>query len=252
MFSSCVCLVLFCLRQLISWSSHDELISSSLSPPFPSTSSSLHSSSISCSPSCTSSTTLRAVETLRTPPKKKMDSLDDSYLLTGYEPNAYDLKETYVESYTESLTYPQWSTMTPHSRICFITHTEYMSITLSEKACLSVSRRPCPERTGRSVGEPTGRLVRPSGQELNVANAQIRTLLDRQKEQILAECQATIKKHKFQANYDRRSVRKLSEILESLQEERHCLQAEEFQRRDQQLLHERLLQQNPNYVKLIF
>ena len=33
----------------------------------------------------------------------------------------------------------------------------------------------------RSVGERTGRLVRPSGQELNVANAQIRTLLDRQK-----------------------------------------------------------------------
>ena len=35
-----------------------------------------------------------------------MDSLDDSYLLTGYEPNAYYLKETYVESYTESLTSP--------------------------------------------------------------------------------------------------------------------------------------------------
>ena len=29
-----------------------------------------------------------------------MDSLDDSYLLTGYEPKSYDLKETYVESYT--------------------------------------------------------------------------------------------------------------------------------------------------------
>ena len=41
-----------------------------------------------------------------------------------------------------------------------------------------------------------------SGQELNVGNAQIRTLLDRQKEQILAECQAEIKKHEFQANYD--------------------------------------------------
>ena len=28
---------------------------------------------------------------------------------SGYEPNAYDLKETYVESYTESLTHPQFS-----------------------------------------------------------------------------------------------------------------------------------------------
>ena len=30
------------------------------------------------------------------------DSPDDSYLLTGYEPKDYDLKETYVESHTES------------------------------------------------------------------------------------------------------------------------------------------------------
>ena len=49
-----------------------------------------------------------------------------------------------------------------------------------------------------------------SGQELNVGNAQNRTLLDRQKEQILAECMAEIKKHEFQANYDRRSVKLLS------------------------------------------
>ena len=40
---------------------------------------------------------------------KRDDSLDDSCLLTGHEPNAYDLKETYVESYTESLTHPQFS-----------------------------------------------------------------------------------------------------------------------------------------------
>ena len=38
-----------------------------------------------------------------------MDSFDDPYLLTGYEPKSYDLKETYVESYTESLTHPQFS-----------------------------------------------------------------------------------------------------------------------------------------------
>ena len=76
-----------------------------------------------------------------------------------------------------------------------------------------------------------------SGQELNVGNAQIRTLLDRQKEQILAECQAEIKKHEFLANYDRRSVRKLSETIESQQEQLHRAQ-------DQQLLQEQLQQQN--------
>ena len=62
------------------------------------------------------------------------------------------------------------------------------------------------ERTERSVGERTGRLVGPTGQELNVANAQIRTLLDRQKERILAECQSEIKKHEFPADFDRRGV----------------------------------------------
>ena len=83
-----------------------------------------------------------------------------------------------------------------------------------------------------------------SGQELNTKHAQIRTLLDRQKEQILAECQTEIKKHEFQADYDRRSVRKLDEIIEFQQEELHCAQAEELQRRDQQVLHAQLLQQN--------
>ena len=100
------------------------------------------------------------------------------------------------------------------------------------------------ERTERPVGERTGRLVGSTGQEQNVANAKIRTLLDREKERILADCQAEIRRHEFQADYDRRSVRKFGEIIESQQEELHCAQAEELPRRHQQFLHERLLQQN--------
>ena len=113
-----------------------------------------------------------------------------------------------------------------------------------EGLCVGQSSSCVSERTGRSVGERTGRLVRPSGHELNVEHAQIRTLLDRQKEQILADCQAEIRRHEFQADYDRRSARKLGEIIESQQEELYCAQAEELQRRDQQLLHERILHQN--------
>ena len=60
------------------------------------------------------------------------------------------------------------------------------------------------ERTGRPVGERTGRPAEQSSQE-----AQIRTLLDKQKEQILAECQAEINRHEFQAAYDRRSFTKI-------------------------------------------
>ena len=77
----------------------------------------------------------------------------------------------------------------------------------------------------------------------NSENEQIWTLLERQREQILADCQAEIRKHKFQADYDRRGVQKLSETIESQKEEICRAQAEE-RRRDQQLLHERLLQQN--------
>ena len=87
------------------------------------------------------------------------------------------------------------------------------------------------DRTVRPVGDRTGRPVEERNQE-----AQIRTLLDRQKERIFAECRAEIKYHEFQADYDRRSVRKLGEIIESQQEELHCAQAEELQRQDQQLL----------------
>ena len=68
-----------------------------------------------------------------------------------------------------------------------------------------------------------------SGQELNVENAQIRTLLDRQKEQILEDCQTEIRRHEFQASYDRRIIQKLSETIESQQEELHRAQAEELQ-----------------------
>ena len=82
------------------------------------------------------------------------------------------------------------------------------------------------------------------GQELNTEHTQIRTLSDRQREQILADCQAEIKRHEFQANYDRRSIQKLSETIKSQQEELHRAQAEELHRRDQQLFHEQLLKQN--------
>ena len=63
------------------------------------------------------------------------------------------------------------------------------------------------DRTERQVED---RPWRP-GEHRN-SEAQIRTLLDKQKEQILAECQARINQHKFQAS-----------------------RAEEVQQRDQQL-----------------
>ena len=161
--------------------------------------------------------------------------------------------ETCVESPTESLTQQQF----PEQRfledvdyddaaleeMLFYAHREH--VYHSQREGLSVGQSSyVSERTGRSVVERTGRPVLERGQELNTEHAQIRTLLDRQREQILADCQAEIKKHKFQSNYDRRSIQKISETIESQQEELHRAQAEELQRRDQQLLHAQLLQQN--------
>ena len=57
------------------------------------------------------------------------------------------------------------------------------------------------------------------------------------------DCQAEIQKHEFQADYDQRSVEKLSETIES-QQELHRAQVDERRRRDQQLLHEQLVKQN--------
>ena len=107
--------------------------------------------------------------------------------------------------------------MTLHSKTCSTMHIERKPITLCEKTCLPVCRRPSmSDRTGRPVG---GRLGRP-GEHRN-PEAQIGTLLDKQKEQILAECQARINRHEFQA-----------------------ARAEEVQQRDQQLLQGQLSQQN--------
>ena len=102
------------------------------------------------------------------------------------------------------------------------------------------------DKTVRPVGDRTGRPVEQSSQE-----AQIRTLLDKQKEQILAECQARTNRHEIQAAYDRRGLLKLGEIVDSQREELHCARAEEVQQREQQLLQGQLFCSKIwNYVKL--
>ena len=85
--------------------------------------------------------------------------------------------------------------MTLHSRTCSTKHTERKPITLYEKTCLSVCRRrQCPMERGDPLEIDRGDPVSTENSE-----AQIRTLLDNQKEQILAECQARINQHEFQA-----------------------------------------------------
>ena len=110
-----------------------------------------------------------------------MGSTDESYLLTVYEPKNYDLKETYVESLTESLTPPQLpeqgfledveyddtalEDMLREAHRVHVYHSQREGLSVGQSSSVS-------ERTGRPVGERTGRPVGPIGQELNVANAQ--------------------------------------------------------------------------------
>ena len=158
-----------------------ERYSSTLSSPFHPTSSSSHSLSISCSSSRTSSTTLRAVVTLRTSPRRRWTLLTNPaspQVLSPRTATSWRLMSSPGPSHSSPSngSSRMWITVTPRSRRCFIMHTEYISITPSEKACLSVSRRrPCPNERRDPLWREQG-LVVASGQELNVGNAQIRTL----------------------------------------------------------------------------
>ena len=192
---------------------------------------------------------------LLTPHKEGMDSSDedssDEFLLTtAYEPKAYDFKETSVEPYTKLLDSPplfsnKVSSADPDyddaalEGMLHQAHRAHANHSPREDLSVSLSSSSMSDRTGRPVGDGTGRPVEQRNQE-----AQIRTLLDKQKEQILAECQARINKHEFQAAYDRRSLLKLGEIVDFQQEEIHLARADEVQQRDQQLLHGHFLQQN--------
>ena len=113
--------------------------------------------------------------------------------------------ETYVESLTESLTQQQF----PEQRfledvdyndaaleeMLYNAHREHVYHSQREDLSVGQSSSSVSERTERPVVEKTGRHVVERGQELNTEHAQIRTLFDRQREQILADCQTEIKKH---------------------------------------------------------
>ena len=159
-----------------------------------------------------------------------MDTTDVLPFPTGYESKAHDFYELLNSPALLSYTTPTADLDYDDSTLkgmLYRAHRAQVDHSVREDLSVSLSSS-VSERTGRPVEERAGRLVVASGQELDVANAQIRTLLDRQKEQILAECQAEIKKHEFQADYDRRSVRTLGEIIESQQEELHCAEADEI------------------------
>ena len=99
-----------------------------------------------------------------------MDSFDETYLHTGYEPNAYDFKETSVEPYTELLNSPPF-----FSEKGFPTDAEYDDAALEgmlreghrvhghhsqrEDLSVSLSSSSVSDRTGRPVGDRAADLL---------------------------------------------------------------------------------------------
>ena len=86
--------------------------------------------------------------------------------------------------------------------------------------------------TGRPVYELSSSQKRKSSRDLE--NERIRILLERQKEQILAEVRPEIQKHELKADSDRRSIHKLTGIIDSQRMENDpTIAGYEQSRRDQ-------------------
>ena len=137
------------------------------------------------------------------------------------------------------------TTMTSPSARRSLTRADDEPITLKKKACRPVCRRQSVmiERGDCSFDSQVSSVQ--ETQRHNSESEEIRILQERQREQILADCQAEIRKHEFQADYDRRSIQKLNETIESQKEEIfRAHQRDDRLRQDHQLLHEQLLKQN--------
>ena len=107
----------------------------------------------------TSSTTLRAVASLCTPPQRVWTPLTTPTSSQDMSPTASTSRRLRSSPTQSSWTRRRSSptkgftrtptTMTLHSRLCFAKLTEYTAITLNEKTCLSICRRrQCPAGRG--------------------------------------------------------------------------------------------------------
>ena len=170
------------------------------------------------------------INTLRTS-AEDLGTLAENDSSTGYEPNDHVITEAYVEYTQES-----------SSEQRFPDDFDYDDVTIG-KTLLDACRRRADHSEEESLSSclstsvshyRTGKLVVcrlvSSAQETqrhNSESEQIRTL------------------HEFQADCERRSIQKLNETIES-QKEEICRghRGDEQHRRDQQLLHEPLLEQN--------
>ena len=93
--------------------------------------------------------------------------------------------------------------------------------------------------------EPSSNLSQKQKSSRDLENEQIRILLERHKEQILAEVRSEIQEHELQADSDKRSIQELTGIVDSQRMEiDHTITGCEQSRRDQFLFQEEMSEQN--------
>ena len=200
--------------------------------------------------------------TTGTPPTEESGPLAENTPLTGYEPKLPD--DFHYSETTEIFFRDESSDTVPSYLFDAELDDETIGRALSSPLFMQEQEEPanprqachsfeesllpaqsfsvCHSRTERPVHELTSlsscSREKPSR---DMEDERIRILLERQKEQILAEVRTEIQKHEFKADSDRRSMQELSGIIESQRREiDHALAKDEQLRRDQQLLHEQL------------
>ena len=146
-----------------------------------------------------------------------MDSTDE--FSTGYEPNAYDFNETsralhaapgLAAALLSDKVFsadPDYDDATLEDMLHQV-HRPQVDHSVREDLSVSLSSSSMFDRTGRPVGDRSGQ---PS--EHKNSEAQIRTLLDEQKQIVLAVCQARISQHEFQAAHAEEERRLLQGLL---------------------------------------
>ena len=132
---------------------------------------------------------------------------DYKFSSTGYEPNDYFLTETFVEFNQESATEQRFPENLDYDgavigQTLFNAYRRRVDHSEGEGLSSGLSSSISHDRTGQPVvhrdkSHESGYKI----QRQNSENEQVRTLVDRQREQILADCQAEIRKHEFQADY---------------------------------------------------
>ena len=157
---------------------------------------------------------------------EELGTLAENNPLTGYEPTEWFIQESSGENRSlnsHDLEYDDYTIGMALSSPLFTQEREdpasrrqaYHSP--DESLLSSQSSSVGHVRTGRPVFDEFGSLISNVRENpcRDSENEQIRILLERQKSRLSLDYRAEIQKHEFQADYDRRNIQKLNEVIQS-------------------------------------